>query len=156
MQRDQFEIDVRGVEWVDTDGEPRKPVAVVAFHGSRDDLRNRLTGTAGETLSADQTDVSFRFVSDSEDAAATGVVAVTNRLTGDFVLETNAAASDVLDFVRAARRYGEAAGDDGRYRITITTDGEELASYEKSTLLVYTDEGELLRNRSLIPSGVEL
>ena len=34
--------------------------------------------------------------------------------------------------------------------------GELVAEYEKRTLLVYADDGELLRNHSLIPSGVEI
>lgn len=156
MQRDQFEVDVRGVEWVDTDGDPTKPVAIIEMNGSVEQLRERLVSPEGEELTGDQTDVSFRLVTDLDESEASGVVAVTNRFTGEFILETNASADAVLDFVRAARRYGEAAGDDGRYRIRIVADGEELAAYEKSTLLVYTDEGDLLRKQSLIPSGVEL
>jgi hypothetical protein len=85
------------------------------------------------------------------------VVSVTNRITGDFVLELNEDAEDVLRFVRAARRYGESTDDgDGRYRVEIRVDGEELVVYEKSTFLVYSSDGDLLRSHSLIPSGVEL
>jgi len=94
----------------------------------------------------------------SLDDDATGVVSVTNRITGDFVLELNEDADDVLKFIRAARRYGEHDPDsDGRYYdVRIHIEGDELVTYDKRTFLVYNEEGNLLRNHSLIPSGVEL
>jgi len=83
-----------------------------------------------------------------------GVVGVTNRYTGDFILELNETATDVLPFIHAAR---DSAGDeDARYRVEIDVDGERLVTYDKHTFLVYDHEGNLLRNESLIPSGVEL
>jgi hypothetical protein len=86
-----------------------------------------------------------------------GVVGVTNRLTGDFILELNQEADDVLQFIRAAREYGRETDElDGRYRVDISIDGDHVVSYEKSTFLVYDVGGNLLRGRSLIPSGVEL
>jgi hypothetical protein len=85
------------------------------------------------------------------------VVGVTNRVTGDFVLELNESTEDVFRFIRAAREYGRTADvDDGRYRVEISLDGDDLVAYEKQTFLVYDAEGNLLRSESLIPSGVEL
>ena len=82
---------------------------------------------------------------------------MTNRITGDFVLELNEDADDVLTFIRAAREYGhDADADDGRYRVEVRVDGEEAVAYEKQTFLVYDADGNLLRSHSLIPSGVEL
>jgi len=50
-----------------------------------------------------------------------GVVGVTNRYTGDFILELNETATDVLPFIHAAR---DSAGDeDARYRVEIDVDG---------------------------------
>jgi len=83
-----------------------------------------------------------------------GVVAVTNRFTGEFVLELNETAADVLPFVRAARETAD--GDDASYRIEIDIEGDHLVTYDKETFLVYDHEGNLLRSESLIPSGVEL
>jgi hypothetical protein len=84
------------------------------------------------------------------------VVALTDRVTGDYVLEINVVAEDVLPFITAARRYGEKTGDAARYRLRLLADGDEVAAYEKGTLLVYSSDGELLRQHSLIPSGVEI
>jgi hypothetical protein len=81
---------------------------------------------------------------------------VTNRVTGEFVLELNADADAVLEFIDAARAYGKTTDDDVRYRVELSIDGEPLTEYGKSTLLVYDVDGNLLRQHSLIPSGVEL
>ena len=153
MRRDYFDLTVEGVG--DDADEPAKPLVRIDFHGPAGLLRERLTGADGELLTDGETDVAFRLREPlSEDAA--GVVGVTNRVTGDFVLELNETAEDVFPFIRAAREYGDDADTDARYRVEIDVDGERLVSYEKSTFLVYDHEGNLLRGESLIPSGVEL
>src|SRR6056297_473114 len=157
MRRDYFELDVSNVGWVDGSDSPEKPNVVIEFAGDADELRERLTDNTGALLGAEGTDAGFRLTDDVDDPDASGVVSVTNRITGDFVLELNVDAEDVLQFVRAARRYGESTDDgDGRYRVEIRVDDEELVVYEKTTFLVYSSDGDLLRGHSLIPSGVEL
>jgi hypothetical protein len=168
MRRDYFELTVENVDWVDAERDPEKPLVRIDFdrdadgdagEGRRpaDSLRERFTDTGGdELLDAEETDVAFRLQGDPDDPTTTGVVGVTNRLTGDFILELNEDAADVLQFIRAAREYGRRADGDGRYRVEIAIDGDPLVVYEKSTFLVYDDEGNLLRSHSLIPSGVEL
>ncbi|MDH5021045.1 DUF5793 family protein [Halobacterium rubrum] len=157
MRRDYFELDVSNVEWVDGSDSPEKPNVVIEFTGATADLRDRLSDSTGDLLDAEETDAAFRLTDDADDPDASGVVSVTNRLTGDFLLELNVDADDVLQFVRAARRYGESTDDgEGRYRVEIRVDGDELVVYEKATFLVYSSDGDLLRGQSLIPSGVEL
>ena len=63
-----------------------------------------------------------------DEADTEGVVAVTNRVTGDFVLELNADAADVTRFVDAARAYGRDTDDGHRYRVELTIDGEPFAT----------------------------
>lgn len=158
MRRDQFELTVEGVEWIDAeDADPRRPVVHIETTdaGAAELLRTRLSDPEGAILDAGETDVTFRLLDDDIEQDH-GVVSVTNRHTGEFVLEMNADADAVLQFIRAARRYGEDVDTDGQYGVTITVDGEILVEYEKTTFLVYDSDGELLRNHSLIPSGVEL
>ena len=156
MRRDYFELDVTNVDWVEGDSDPKKPNVVIEFTGAAAELEERLTDRDGNILDASETDATFRLTDDADDPDADGVVAVTNRITGEFVFELNEDAADVLKFVRAARRYGEANGDDGRYRVEIRVDGDEVVVHEKSTFLVYSEHGDLLRSQSLIPSGIEL
>ena len=157
MRRDYFELDVENISWVDDDGDPSKPLVRIAFHGPSEELDRRLSDPTGTYLDASETDVAFRLQDSLDEPDATGVVSVTNRITGDFVLELNEDADDVLTFIRAAREYGhDADADDGRYRVEVRVDGEEAVAYEKQTFLVYDADGNLLRSHSLIPSGVEL
>lgn len=156
MRRDYFTLDVRGIDWVEEAGPPATPTVSIQFQGPADELETRLTGFDGKLLTAGQTDVALRLQGDLNEKGTTGVVSVTNRVTGDFVLELNEEAGDVLRFIRAARAYGKEADSDERYRVTIFSDGTELLTHEKSTFLVYDREGNLLRQHSLIPSGVEL
>ncbi|ELZ36108.1 hypothetical protein C471_14902 [Halorubrum saccharovorum DSM 1137] len=153
MRRDYFELTVEGVD--DDPDQPATPLVRIDFHGPDGLLRDRLSGTDGDLLDADDVDVAFRLrepLSTADDPE--GVVGVTNRYTGDFVLELNETATDVLPFIRAAR---DSAGDeDAHYRVEIDVEGKRLVSYDKDTFLVYDHEGNLLRNESLIPSGVEL
>ena len=156
MRREQFDLDVRNHEWVDTDNDPRQPLARISVTGTTEQLQSRLKGADGDRLSADMIDVAFRLTeSMDDDPTADGVVSVANRLTGDFIFETNEDADDVFQFIHAASEYGRETDSGGRYRIEIVADGETI-TYDKDTFLVYDDGGELLRGQSLIPSGVEL
>jgi len=157
MRRDYFTLEVRNVDWVEEDAEAKKPTVSIDFEGPASTLHERLTGTEDDLLDAGETDVAFRLQGQVDDDETAGVVSVTNRITGDFILELNEDADDVLKFITAAREYGKATGDmDGRYHVEISINGDDLVEYDKSTFLVYNDEGNLLRQHSLIPSGVEL
>ncbi|MEF8853670.1 MAG: DUF5793 family protein [Haloarculaceae archaeon] len=150
MRRDYVTLDVR---YTDSDGE-QLPTAVLTVEESTDLLGERLVAAAGDRLGADRIDVAFRLQTPVDDDEAAGVFSLSNRVTGEFVLEVNANAGPVLDLVEAARDGPD--GRDARYRVVVRQDGEEVAVYEKGTLLVYDDDGNLLRQHSLIPSGVEL
>jgi hypothetical protein len=152
MRRDYFTLDVSNV-----DGEAETaPVVRIDFDGPSEQLTDRLTDDAGDLLAAEELDVAYRLHGPVNDEDTTGVVAVTNRVTGEFILELNADARDVVRFVDAARAYGKTTDTDTRYVVEVAVDGDPLGEYEKSTLLVYDPEGGLLRQHSLIPSGVEL
>lgn len=156
MRRDYFTLDVRNVDWVDDDDEPRRPTVVIDFEGPSSTLRERFTDADGELLDAAETDVALRLQGDLDDPDTAGVVAVTNRITGDFILELNETAQNVLKFIRAARTYGKSTDDEAGYHVRIEMNGDEFLAYDKNTFLVYNEQGNLLRHHSLIPSGVEL
>lgn len=149
MRRDYFALDV-------SRGDDGLPTARIDYDGPTDQLADRLEGHEGERLHPDEIDVAYRLQGDEDDETSTGVVAVTNRVTGEFIVELNADAETVFAFIGDAREYGNQSDGESRYVLTVAVDGEERFAAEKSTLLVYDAEGELRRGRSLIPSGVEL
>lgn len=149
MRRDYFTLDATGVQADDSE----RPIMRISYEGPTEEFEPRLR--RGETqLGGGEIDITYR-LQDSLDAAdSTGVLGIADRVTGEYVLELNAEADTVLA-VTGAVADGEES--DTRYRVVIESDdGSELVSYDKSTLLVYDRDGELLRDRSLIPSGVEI
>jgi hypothetical protein len=143
MRRDYFTIDIRPEP--DDDG---MPTIAIDYTGPSGDLRDRLTETAESTLDSSEIDVAFRHQTESEG----GVLSLTDRMTGEFIFEA-AAAIEPLDALvsTAQRRDG-----DGTYEVRLTDSGGKPLVYEKETLLVYDEDGDLLRQRSLIPGSVEL
>lgn len=155
MRREQFTVEFSDVSWVGTGADPTKPTLTITIDGDAETLAERLA--AGDGLrDAGEIDIGFRLQGTPEQAAADGVVSVTDRLTGDYVLELNANADAMLSFIHAARRFGKQTDENGQYRVRIRAGEDEIATYEKRTLLVYSEDGELLRQHSLIPSGVEI
>lgn len=154
MRRDYFTLEVRNAD-ASTGGTPS---VHIEFTGPNEQIIDRITGREGDPLDAGEVDVAYRLRDHLEDGDPSGVLGVTNRLTGEFILEMYADASDVLGFIKSARAAGNESGsDDGeRYRIEISLDGDHVATYDKGTFLVYDDEGGLLREHSLIPNNVEL
>jgi hypothetical protein len=145
MRRDYFTLNLDDARASAED----KPTVGVDFDGPADTLEERLTLASGDV------DVTYRFQTpvDADDAA--GVLSVADRVTGEFVLEVNAPATALFDLVDAARESSTADADDC-YEVRITHEGETVFTTDKRMLLVYDDEGSLLRQHSLIPSGVEL
>lgn len=153
MRRDNVTLEVSNVSWLEGNGDPQQPVLTVAAEDDVAGLHDRLHRDDG-TIDASDVDVTFRFHGNPEEA--TGVMAITDRLTGEFVLEVTTPGEDVIEFVSAARRYAEGTQGDARYRTLVRSGDETLVDLEKRTLLVYAEGGELLRQHSLIPSGVEI
>ena len=151
MRRDYFTPSVDGVG----DDGTQRPVVTVAYEGPAEQLETRMT-KGGSVLDGAEVDVGFRLQEPAGEDDTMGVLALADRVTGEYVLELNVEADDVFALVEAAREFGQTADAEDRYRIVLESEGERLATYDKSTLLVYDHEGELLRSRSLIPSGVEI
>ena len=155
MRRDSVTLEVADVAWLVEDDAPRRPTLRIHVEDGVTALRERLYED-DEPLDAGAVDVTFRYQGSPEADDDPGVLAVTNRMTGEYLFEANTEAEAVQDFVAAASRYGDRTGDSIRYRIRVLDGDQTLADLEKRTLLVYANDGELLRGDSLIPSGVEI
>lgn len=151
MRRDYFTATVDDAP----DEGTQRPVLTIDYDGPDGRLSDRMQA-GGDLRDDGDVDVAYRLKPDDGEASADGVLALADRVTGEYVLELNVPAADVYALVEAAREYGQSAETEDRYRIVLNTDGDHLVTYDKSTLLVYDEAGELLRSRSLIPSGVEL
>jgi len=140
MRRDHFTVEAESAR--DT------PAVAITFDGPAGTLAERLA--EGGVPEGDDIDVVLRLQGPVDDPDTVGVLSLTRRLTGEYLLEVNADATDVLDVVSAARDA------ENTYLVRIERPDAKTVVYEKKTLLVYDEEGSLLRQHSLIPSGVEL
>jgi hypothetical protein len=147
MRRDNLSVDVHLGGGSEGDSPPTLHVTVDrSTDGPADDLLR--PGT--EPLDADDVDVALRRGDDDA-----GVLSIARRLTGEYLLEANVESEAIEALVAAA---GDATGEK-RYRVVIDEDPPDRSSdhnFEKRTLLVYDAAGNLERENSLIPSGVEL
>ena len=141
MRRDQFSVAVK------TDDGPL-PTLDVAYDGPTAALDARLA-VDGESLDSDDIDAAFRLV-DPLESDAEGVFSLAHRLTGTYLFELNAMADDIIDLVGTARERAA-----GNFRVRVGH-REGVTVYDMDALFVYDEDGELLRQHSLIPSGVEL
>lgn len=156
MRRDYFTLQVSDAAWIDDeDAEPVLPQLLIEYEGPAAPFLDSFKRGEGP-IPGDEIDVAYRLQDPIETTDAAGVLSITDRFTGEFLLELNAPAEMVVPFLRAARRYGESEAESGgRYHIEVHAGDDQLV-YEKRTLLVYNNDGSLLRRHSLIPSGVEL
>jgi hypothetical protein len=158
MRRDYFSVQIGTTDRGDGGhGEAGYPVLDITVEEQFGALDERLAKASGDgDRPAATIDVTYRLLDDIETGETTGVLALTDRLTGDFLLEANVAAETILELVRTAREYGTDAEGTDRYRVRVFDGTERVQQYDKGTFLVYNTEGSLLRRHSLIPSGVEL
>lgn len=157
MRRDYFTLEVIDAGWVDTDGSPTMPKLEISYEGPRETLKSVFLTADDELPPASAVDISLRLQGPIDDPSSMGVMSLSDRLTGDFLVEMNVQLEPMLDFIRAARRYGETVSDSaGRFAVTVHVDEDNQVTFEKRTLLVYNSDGNLLRQHSIIPSGVEL
>lgn len=145
MRRDHFTLTTANV-----DEDSGEPGIRLEYDGPADSLTAAMHDEEGNVPDGGDVDVGFRLQEPHDNPDATGVFSLTRRLTGEYLLESNADAADVFGVVDAARER------DGRYHVHIARAGDERLTLEKETLLVYDTEGGLLRGQSLIPGGVEL
>ena len=146
MRRDHFTLTATQTDSSDEG----VPTLVLRYSGPGGNLTARLEDGAGQVPDGTDIDAAFRLQTPVDDPDASGVFSISRRLTGEYVFEASAAAETVLDVVAAARE------ESGEYRLRIERPGSTPVELELETLLVYDPAGELLRQQSLIPSGVEL
>lgn len=145
MRRDYFTLDV-------TNEEASATRVTIDFDGPSGSFDERLTDDTGAPLTGDQLDIAYRLLGDSMEPGTAGVLGVTNRITGDFVLECNADAGRIAQFIEAVRKQET----DGRYQFVIRANDRMVLSCDRDLFLVYSQNDDLLRQHSLIPSGIEL
>ena len=145
MRRDHFTVTVR-------QSDTESPRLDIEYTGPTETLTTQLVDDHGKLHPSDRIDAGFR-VQKADGESEQGVFSLTHRITGEYLLEVNVEAETVRDVVRGAR---DSDDGNGSYHIQIQRHDDDPVRYEMDALLFYNSDGELLRQQSLIPSGVEL
>lgn len=119
-------------------------------------LEERMMRSRCSQFSSDQIDVTFRYQTPVNAHDPQGVLAISNNVTGDFILEVETPATTIQDFVGATCRWGDVTGRASTFQVRLECEDEEVASFEKRVFLVYNSDGTLLRHCSLIPIEIEI
>lgn len=145
MRRDYLTVRVNPDDG-ESDGD-HLPVLRIALDPPEEALPASIRDLDRSTLSGEDVDVALRRGRDGD-----AVLSIARRLTGEFILEANVTVGAIEDLVAAAiDRPGDA-----RYIVIVSGADLDPIRLEKRTLLVYDADGNLERDASLIPSGVEL
>lgn len=149
MRRDHFTVAVPNAD-------TGQPMLDISYDGPSELLRQQLSDDAGDVFEPGTVDAAFRLQESLDESETDGVFSLTHRLTGEFLLEVNMAAGDLLSLIDTVRGESEEEEEGSSYRIRIDPDDGDPIELEKAALFVYDADGDLLHQQSLIPSGVEL
>jgi len=119
----------------------------IEWTGSADELKAAFESPARDQYTPDEIDLSYRVQPTDYPAATGGVLSLTDAMTGTYLLELNVSPSRIDELTQTA---------DGGYVVELRHDDEPIATFPKDTLLVYSADGTLLRERSLIPDSLEI
>lgn len=156
MRRDTLSARLDDVEWLDTGGQPAQPALIIAFDGPPADLKERFRSPGSEAYTPADVDVFYRPQSSARAAETSGVLGISDSLTGHYLLEVNLDPSLIKKLVSTVRRYAAAVETGRRYTVELWADERQVGSFDKESLLVYDEGGALLRRRSLIPDSIEI
>lgn len=151
MRRDYYSLTIS-----EPDTSNQSPTIEITYEGPDEDLDSRLA--PGNTdLGGDEIDITYRLQTEQTNAEEPdGVFAVTNRLTGEYIVEVNVSSDAIFEFVTTTEKTNRGGPAEAQYRLIIRVDDTIRLDATVSTLLVYDVDGRILKQHSLIPSGVEL
>jgi hypothetical protein len=155
MQREELSLEVGHTGWIASGRGPEQPWLVIEYDGEASTFIERFRQPGAGLYAGSDLDLFYRYQPSVHAPPGGGVFAVSDRVTGDFLLEITASAGRIERFVRAMRQYAELTDSDPTYRVKLWTD-TQVADFEKEVFLVYSPERGLIRQRSLIPDWIEM
>lgn len=155
MERDHLRFEVDRTGRTDAEEGFDQPVLRIQFEGAQTQLADQLTAQLREGTTAEDIDISFRFLGPSTKAQR-GVLALTDRVTGDYMFECDGDGEPIHDLIQTVRERADSTGETAAYAVEIRARNGVVSDFSKEVLLVYTADGTLLRHDSLIPGHIEM
>ena len=148
-------VRMSGLEWVTTGAPPQQP-EINVFTDQLHVLKERFWNTEEDTFVPVELEVFYRQQSSEHAAAAAGVLSIADGVTGEYLLEQPMSPQTINQFVHAVDQYADQTDNDSNYTVDFVEADTQLRTYTQDSVLIYSSEGELIPERSLIPTQAEV
>lgn len=155
MSVDDWNLQTSHTDRIDTDGVTLTPVLHLRFSGHSNELMAQLPNTGTGNEYPEDIDVAFQLQAPPDDSDASGDLTVSDRLTGEYIIEFEVAAKRVFEFVRSVHEYADVTGNEVSYIVSLDAEDGTAMEFQNQVLIVRTTDGELYRTLSLIPTWVD-
>ena len=155
MQHDQFRFTLTNTERVDGPGEADQPLLRIECTKSRENLSTEFVTRVREGMDTADIEISLRYLKASTETE-TGVLALTDSITGEYILECYGDIEPLPEFLQTARESAYHTDGTPRYTVKIRAPNRVISRFKTDLLRVYDGTGTLIRQDSLIPSDIEL
>ena len=148
-------VRMSGLEWVTTGAPPQQP----AIHVLTDQLhvlKERFWKTEEDDSVPVELEVFYREQSSEHAAAAAGVLSIADGFTGEYLLEQSMSPQTINQFIHAVGQYADQTDNDSKYTVSFVEADTQIRTYTQDSFLIYSTEGELIPERSLIPTQAEV
>lgn len=100
-------------------------------------------------------DVTYRLHTDYRDLNGFGILGVTDT-TGEYILECEADIETIFEIINVANLYGDRLHTDSLYKLWIEAEDGLVQRWTVGNLIVLSADGNILREQSLIPPGLNI
>lgn len=148
-------VQMKHANW-DIESEPAiQPHLIVKTDAKLADLQDALFLGSDDNVIPKDIDVSCRVINKEveTDDSFDGRLSITNRVTGEYILEGTVAFQDMKDFAVRAKEYGQRT-ETIPYAVELQCADEETRQLPQRVFLMYNAEGDVIRELSVIPQDV--
>jgi hypothetical protein len=155
MYDKQWTLSTDNTDRVNDSDSPQPPILKITFDGSSPECHDHLDETSLVRSMPSTVEVTFRLQAEQDGLNVDGILGVTNR-RGEYLVECEGDGGQVLNIVKSANRYAARLNDTALYELWIEANDGLVERWVESTLVTFSTEGEVLRDVSLIPPGLDI
>jgi hypothetical protein len=155
MYDKHWTLSTDNTDWVNNADLPQVPILKITFDGSSSECREHLSETSLVRRMPSTVAVTFRLQADQGGLNVDGILAVANT-RGDYIVECEGHGGQVLKIVDVANQYADRLNDMGHFELCIEANDGLVKRWIEVALILYSAEGEVLEEQSLIPPGLHL
>jgi hypothetical protein len=155
MYENHWTLNTDNTDWVDNNDSPQVPMLKISFDGSSSECWDYLGENSLVRRMPARVDVTFRLQARQDGFNVDGILGVADS-RGEYIVECEGRGGQVVEVVDVANQYADRLNDSSHYKLWIEANDGLIERWVESTLILYSAEGEILRDMSLIPPGLDI